>query len=273
MKIPGLSSPLKLFSPAPSQSALGMAGIGGNMMFASGGGGGGYDPDDYDEFDDQPVDPEPRPRATRSARSAGAGGERRETTGGRPRTSQFQPEERYWTDYLRIALPVIGILLMIGLLWFWADRLINDDPKTTEPVATEDIGLVTTASPTAPVQIQTTPPPANTVAGTQEAPVSDNQATNQQQAPPPADDAQPTQPAEDAGDTFTDGDPVTVTEDVNLRPNPTTDGDALMVVPSGEQLTITGGPEEGESYVWWEVVTADGSTTGWVVEDFLKAAE
>lgn len=274
MKFPGLSSPLKLFSPAPSQPALGMAGIGGNMMFASGGGGGGSgdDPDDdYEEFDDQPVDPEPRPRATRSARPASAEGKRRESTGGRPRTTQFQPEERYWTDYLRIALPVIGLLLMIGLLWFWADRLINDDPKTTEPVATEDIGLVTTASPTPPVQIQSTPPSANTAAGTQEAP-TDNQTTGQQQAPPPADDAQPTQPADDTGNTFTDGDPVTVTEDVNLRPNPTTEGDALMVVPAGEELTITGGPKEGESYVWWEVVTADGTNTGWVVEDFLEPA-
>jgi hypothetical protein len=274
VKLPRLSSPLKLFSPAPAQPALGVAGIGGNMMFASGGGG-GYDPDDdYDDFDDQPVEPERRPRATRSSRSASTGGERRETTGGRPRTTQFQPEERYWTDYLRIALPVIGLLLMIGLLWFWADRLINDDPNTTEPIATEEIGLVTTASPTPPVQIQSTPPPADTGVVAQETPAAgDNQAGGESESPPPADDAAPTEPPADTGATFADGDAVVVTEDVNLRPNPTTEGDPLMVVPAGEQLTITGGPEEGEDFVWWEVVTADGATTGWVVEDFLEPAE
>ena len=253
---------------------MGVAGIGGNMMFASGGGG-GYDPDDpdYDDFDDQPVEPERRPRATRSSRSTAPGGERRETTGGRPRTTQYQPEERYWTDYLRIALPVVGLLLMIGLLWFWADRLINDDPNTTEPVPTEEIGLVTTPTPTPPLVIQSTPPPADTNAAAEQTPAAnDNQAGGETQDPPPADDAETTEPPADTGATFASGDAVNVLDPVNLRPNPTTAEAEIDTLDAGEALTITGGPEEGEGYVWWEVVTADG-TTGWVIEEAIEPAE
>lgn len=280
MKLPTFSSPLKLFQPAPAQPAFGAAGIGGGMMFSSrGGGGGGYDPDDdyddYDVYDDAPPpEPERRPRATRSAASGGDD-EGRAPSGGRPRTSQFQPEERYWTDYLRIALPVIGLLLMIGLLWFWADRLINDDPDTTEPVATEDIGLVNTASPTPPpAQIQSTPPPANTGTTTETTPPPADTNT----APPDGETGEGEAPPEeeapaDTGGTFSSGQTVVVTEGLNLRPNPSTEGDPIGELAAGDTLTILSGPEEGESYIWWEVQTADGALTGWVVEDFIEASE
>lgn len=283
MKLPTLSSPLKLFSPAPAQPALGAAGIGGNMMFSSGGGGGDYDPnefDQHDDFDEQPPEPERRPRATRSSRASGSGDDRG-TTGGRPRTEQFQPEERYWTDYLRIALPVIGLLLLIGLLWFWADRLINDEPTPSEPVATENIGEVITSTPTVPPATEpaVTTPPANTAGGstnTTPAAESDTGGDNQAGQNQETDDntqSEETEPSsEGTEDTFADGETVAVTEDVNLRPDPTTEGDVTLVLSAGDTLTITGGPEEGESYIWWEVLTSDGETTGWVVEDFLEPA-
>lgn len=280
MKLPNFSSPLKLFSPAPAQPAFGVAGAGGPMMFASGGGGGDYDPDDFDqyeEFDDEPEPPRRRPRATRSTQAGGGG---RDTTGGRPRTSQFQPEERFWTDYLRIALPVIGLLLLVGLLWFWADRLINDEPGPSEQVPTETIGQVVASTPTAPAATEplvvASPPPA-TGAGTSAGeaattPPAETQSGGDNQTGSAPEATEPPAEEPETGAAFSSGEEVVITEPVNLRPNPTTEGEPIEVLDADSTLTIIGGPEESESYIWWEVATADG-TTGWVAEgDYLQPA-
>lgn len=292
VKLPTLPSPLKLFAPAPTGPALGMAGAtGGHMMFSSSGGGRGsdYDPDEYgfdDDYEDVPAgdpgDEEP-PRRPRSARTVRSGGG---ATGGQPRVAQHQPEERYWTDYLRIALPVIGLLLMIGLLWFWATQLIGDSPETTDP-ATEEIGLVSqgTAVPTRePAQTTggATQPGGNSTIGigesastpesqpqqsdpTQPAASGDDQTTTDTQAETTTD--------EPTGGTYASGDIVLVTEDgVNVRPDPSLAGDPITMVNAGDELRIASGPVEGESYIWWEVILPSGDA-GWVVEDFIEPAE
>ncbi len=289
VKLPTLPSPLKLFVPAPAGPALGMAGAtGGHMMFAtSGGGRGGKDYDDDFGFDDEyeagpvgdPEDEEPprRPRSTRTMRSGGA-------TGGQTRVAQHEPEERYWTDYLRIALPVIGLLLMIGLLWFWATQLIGDSPDTTEPV-NGNLGLVSegTAAPTeeTSTQGQTTQPGSNSTIGignTASTPASQPQqtaptqpaSTGQEQAAEPT--AAPTDAAATGGQ-YASGDKVIVTEDgVNVRPDASVAGDPVTMLNAGEELTIASGPVEGESYVWWEVILPSGDS-GWVVEDFIEPAQ
>src|SRR5699024_8172772 len=69
VKLPTISSPLKLFSPAPAQPPAATTGPGGAMMFASGGGD-DYAAGDFGPYDDgdQPQDAPPRrPRATRSS--------------------------------------------------------------------------------------------------------------------------------------------------------------------------------------------------------------
>src|SRR3954447_1571765 len=71
------------------------------------------------------------------------------------RTVSYQPEERYWTDYLRIALPVIGLLLLIGLLWYWASALIGDGGNQPPPTA-ETVAVIT------PVHEATPEPPTAT---------------------------------------------------------------------------------------------------------------
>ena len=288
VKLPTLSSPLKLFAPAPAGPALGMAGAtGGHMMFASSGGGRGGDFDgvDYgfeDEYGEEPVgepqdeEPQRRPRSTRTVRSGGG------ATGGQPRTAQHQPEERYWTDYLRIALPVIGLLLMIGLLWFWATQLIGDNPETTDP-ATEEVGLVSQSTPApteqpAQVQGETTQPGGSTIGigDAASTPAAQSQPTEE---PSSGDDQSgaETNPDTTTGDTandaiFASGDPVVVNEEgVNVRPDPSVTGDPITMLNAGDELTIASGPVDAEGYTWWEVILPNGDS-GWVVQDFIDPA-
>lgn len=84
--------------------------------------------------------------------------------------------------------------------------------------------------------------------------------------------AEPAGEVTDASSAFADGDMVTATEPINLRRAPSASADPIAVLDAGEAVTISGGPEVVEDWVWWEAVTADG-TTGWVVEDFVEPVE
>lgn len=58
---------------------------------------------------------------------------------------------------------------------------------------------------------------------------------------------------------------------VTVRGGPSTRNVALMVADEGTIMLILDGPEEGDSFVWWQVELQDG-TEGWVVADFLEPA-
>ena len=282
VKMPNFHNPLKSFAPAPAGPAFAAAGgNGGHMMFASSGsGGGGYD-DDYGYDDDFGYEPEPEPEPNqpanrrRQSRSKPQSG----TTSGRTRSASYQSEERYWTDYLRIALPVIGIVLMLGLLWIWASHLLGGSSDDTDIKSTENVGLVTTTTPdtslvstpdtnageipigntTQPTQPPTDLTPTNTPS------TGDNQAgngngTGTEETPEP-----PTEIGPDAW--------VIVTEDgVNMRRTPSITGELIRQVDEGELFQIRSGPEQSDDYTWWEVVSSDGES-GWIVENFLELTE
>src|SRR5215217_5422907 len=100
----------------------------------------------------------PDNRETRGGRSSSGGsssvppsGSRGTRTGmpqGQERTVSYQPEERYWTDYLRIALPVVGLLLMLGLFWYWASAVIgNDDDNDRTPTPIQSLVITATSAP------------------------------------------------------------------------------------------------------------------------------
>lgn len=249
------------------------AGAGGNMMFARGGDDDGYDYDDADPGADmdQPASRSRRVNRETSTRTRSTGGD----GGGRQRSIQFQPEERYWTDYLRIALPIIGLLLMVGLFWFWIEQLIDDPASSPEPQPT-----VTTQGQPEIASSGSTPVPT-------EAPVVGGQAPVTGATPPPAgeaptDDAaasaDETQPADAVTDDqlFAPDDTARIKEpDVNMRAEPTI-GEAGVInatLQADTVVTIRSGPEEADGLQWWEIVVEDTGETGWVAQDYLEPEE
>ncbi|CAA9528007.1 MAG: hypothetical protein AVDCRST_MAG73-679 [uncultured Thermomicrobiales bacterium] len=177
----------------------------------------------------------------------------------------YQPEERYWTDYLRIALPVVGLLLMLGLFWFWANSLIGDS-SDNEPAATATVAVAittvaaSTATPTVagtvPAVVPTTQPPPASVP-----------PTTAGGADEPDETAEPEET--DAG--FAVDAVVYTTDGVNFRNAPSTaEGTLITELPVGTQLTVIGAPEEGADLTWYPVVAEDG-TQGYVAEQFLSA--
>jgi hypothetical protein len=184
----------------------------------------------------------------------------------------YQSEERYWTDYLRIALPVVGLLLLIGLLWYWASALIGDGsaqpPQTPEiavvitpineatpapPTATAVVLAPTPGAPAAPTPAPVTPAPAPT-----QAPVAT-------QAPAAAETDNPCAnlPVYEVGAL------VTTTAEVNLRDAPSTNGNAIVVLPTGTQLQVTGDFSEAGQCDWWPVTVTQSGQAGFVIEEFL----
>ena len=273
----------------PNTPRLNPFGIGAPLQFASSGGGGGNydDPNDDDYYDEVPEEPEPRRRRDTDRRPTAA----------RQRTVQSDPDDRYWTDYLRIALPVIGLLLVIAVFWFWAQQLIDNDEEDLTPT---EPGLAEVIESTTVPAEETAPPASPTVAITDQAAQNAVPPTtapqNPQQAIPsptpeaPADTAE--QPA-DAGtdnqvqepveeqpaDTAAEGAAIAPDTQVsviegplNLRSEPTTESDIVTELETGAILTVLSGPEEGEGYVWWQIVDESGGNQGWVAEDFIEPA-
>jgi hypothetical protein len=189
------------------------------------------------------------------------------------RTVSYQPEERYWTDYLRIALPVIGLLLLIALLWYWASALIGDGgdqpPPTPELAAVNPINESTPAPPTATAVViaptpgppEPTPTPAPAVSPTPEAP--------QPTQPPAA--AETENPCANLP-VYTAGTIVVTSDEVNLRPGPTTDGEPITTLAAGTRAQITGEFAEAGQCDWWPITVVDTGQSGFVREDFLEAA-
>ncbi len=230
---------------------------GGNMMFAS-----GSDDDGYGGYDDDPPYEDDPPQNTRRAPGAQRGGSGGSGSGGsggggRQRSVQFQPEERYWTEYLRIALPIIGLLLMIGLFWFWASQLTNDNDGGQEPISTQTPGtteIITPPSTPAPTQAPVVQPTQEPV----ETPTEEIDST------PPETDGGETPDEGDAG-TFAAGDFVVVVDGVNMRSDPTTvEENVVRALEDGEVLEIQGESVEADGLTWYEVIVSDTGEVGWV---------
>ena len=185
----------------------------------------------------------------------------------------YQPEERYWADYLRIALPIVGLLLLVGLFWYWAAQFIGD-PANTEPSppATQaNVAVINAATPTvvvAPTAVinaeqgtlaPTAPASTDTPGGDPTA------APTTQVEPPPADDPPAT-------GQITNGSTVVTNDDgVNLRDAPSVTGAVVDVLSMDILLTVTGEMTQADNYDWWPVRTPGGQE-GYVAADFIAPA-
>lgn len=289
MKRDRTESPLAIFGFAPSVPKFGFDGAtDGSLMLSSRRGGGRrsgpdqpdelYDDpafDDYDSFDEyddgltDSTEPQTRPVSRRAMRTQGGPG-----GGG-------QPDARFWTDYLRIALPILGLLLMLGLLWFWATQLIGTNEDVTTPEPTDVAAVNTEVAPTRPATEDG--PAANggtTPAANDADTIGVNSTTTNPPAPtqPPAPTAAPTQAAEPTATTAAStaletGSVAVITEDgVNVRPDSNTTQDPVGQLNTGDKVNIVSGPIEGENYTWYEITSEDGTLNGFVVEDFLDPA-
>ncbi|CAN5637454.1 hypothetical protein BH23CHL2_BH23CHL2_20150 [soil metagenome] len=184
------------------------------------------------------------------------------------RDFNYYEEERYWTDYLRIAAPVLGVILLVVLLWFWIASFLGDDDDpddaaaatatielptfSSSPDATED-GAITPSPPA----IAPTPIPGSPTATPQDAPTTDPGGGNGQTG------IYLGATVEVAN---TDG------AGVNVRAEPTTGSDVLTIFLDGTQIQVIDGPVEAEDFTWWQI-TGNEVAAGWIVEEYLIVIE
>lgn len=246
--------PIPVSSEPPSQSGIGDTGYrhalttpGGQPIFSvSGSSGYPGDPTNDDI---------PPPADRRSADPRG-----------RERQLDYYTEERYWTDYVRIGLPILGVILilLVALLWiipFFTDDDDNGGTLGEGGTATASIPVIGPSATTTaqaggtqtPQIILTTPGGTTPPAGAGETP-----AVTEEAAPP------------EGGDIYA-GAIVAVANTggtgVNMRASASVEGEVVTVVLDGTEFTTTGEAEEADGFFWWPVEGEAGS--GYIVADYL----
>lgn len=216
---------------------------------------------------DDPMYPQssdaPPPRSSRSAGSSGGG----------DRPSSYQTEERYWTDYLRIALPIAGLLLLLSVFWYWASSFIGDDDSGTQtPVVAVNVTPQDqpTFTPTLADAIQLTPVNPTATSAVPAEPTQPPAQPTQAPAEPTQAQAEPTTATTTGA--FNEGDLVVVNDnDVNMRADASTSAEIVDTLSQGAELRVLSGtPTEAEGYTWWNVSDDALGVTGWVAGDFLE---
>lgn len=188
----------------------------------------------------------------------------------------YQTEERYWTDYVRVATPIVGLLLLLGVFWYWASSLIGADSEEPPPTTVASITVI--ADPTeTPTPTEEAPPPEDTPEATEEATEAPTEPAEQPTRTPRTATEEATEgPTEEptCGD-FEEGQVIfSADNDVNMRAEPTTDSEAIEVLTLDQPLTVLNcEPVESGGFVWWNVENEDSGNSGWVVQDWLKTEQ
>jgi len=169
--------------------------------------------DDAFSQGDATVPRSPRPQGGERVPPPSGGLGAAPTSGGGDRPPAYQTEERYWTDYLRIALPIAGLLLLLSVFWFWASSFIGDD-NDSSPTPVVAVNVTPQNEPTltptlAEVQVLNTPTTGAATEPTQAAAQPTQAQTQPTEAPAAPTEAasQPTETVETSGQ-FAEGDVV-----------------------------------------------------------------
>lgn len=201
----------------------------------------------------------------------GAGGRSGGPPSGRERQLTYYSEDRYWADYIRIILPIIGVILMVVLFYFWASAWLGGDDETGDRAGANGTGTpglpIISASPTnttragatgTPRVILTAPPAgATTPAATGSDPT---------ETPAGADTG--------SGDVYAGATVVVANTGgtgANMRSDADTEAEVVAVLLDGTELTTTGEAVEAGGFIWWPVEGEAG--TGYVVADYLQLVE
>jgi hypothetical protein len=185
------------------------------------------------------------------------------------RDLSYYEEERYWADYVRIIAPIVGVILLVVLLWFWIANFLGDDSDPDAAAA----GTATLDLPTLAVTEAETPgasgspsagiPPTATTPGTGIIPT-------------PTVPVAPTTGGSDGPVGIYLGATVEVANTdgagVNVRSDASTTSDVLTVFLDGTQIQVIDGPVEAEGFVWWQI-TGNEVSAGWIVDDYLNVVE
>lgn len=191
----------------------------------------------------------------------------------------YQTEDRYWTDYLRIALPIAGLLLLLSVFWYWASSFIGDDNNATQtPVVAVNVTPqdAPTLTPTLQDAVQLTPvEPTATTAAQAEPTQAPAQPTQAPAEPTQAPATEPTQ-ATTSG-TFAVDDLVIVNDnDVNMRAEPSTSAEVVDTLSQGAELRVLSATpteftaDDGTVYQFWNVSDDALGVSGWVAGIFLE---
>jgi hypothetical protein len=204
---------------------------------------------------------------------------------GKERSLSYYTEERYWTDYLKLAIPVVVVIaLLVGAWFIGTGKLRGGESATSTPGSsggTAAAGSTTTGTRGAASVASGTVRPGTPGAGTGAGVITPSGVAGiSSQATLPAGTVRTGTPAASTGGTPGAGQgtlPIkrfTITNTdgagVNMRDKPDVAGKLVQTVPEGTEVQATGPAVDGTSGGTWYPVQV-GDKSGYIRSDFLKA--
>ncbi|MDQ6909033.1 MAG: SH3 domain-containing protein [Chloroflexota bacterium] len=251
---------------------------------------GGYDQGGYGGYGQGGYQQPPNGQPPASAGVTGSGPRRvvpAPAATGKERSLSYYTEERYWTDYAKLIVPVVVVVALLGLAWFVGTGKLrgggsSDATATPNSTTTAASAVASTRSTGASVVTGSvragTPPattgPAGVITPSGVAGIPSGQATlpaGTQRAGTPgantgitAGGSSPTLPIQKFKVANTGG------TGVNLRDKPDTKAGKIVTnVPEGTEVQATGPAVDGEGGTWYPVQVGDKA--GFIRNDFLVA--